>query len=310
MITTVTLNASIDKAYHIGGQIQAGAVMRVNSCRNTAGGKGLNVARAAALCGEAVQAAGLAGGYSGAYFLKLMEQDGIPSRFVTVRAETRCCINILDGKNRSTEFLEPGEPVSEEEFGEFFAVYKSCVSESDVVTLSGSVPSGIRADVYGSLISYAKEQGKQVVLDTSGELLRNGIKAGPTMIKPNLEELEALLGRTLDSEMAVKEAALQLLEYGIRDVVVSMGKGGALLACQDGIYHGFVPDLRAVNTVGCGDSMVAAFAVSCVRGYGPEESLGYAVSVAAANAADERTGYFEPGLQKRIQEKTIVKRLS
>lgn len=310
MITTVTLNASIDKAYRIDGPVRAGAVTRVRSCCNTAGGKGLNVARAVALCGESVQASGLAGGYNGAFFLELMGRDGIPSRFVTVRGETRCCINILDGESGSTEFLEPGEPVTKEELGAFLSVYRICVEESEVVTLSGSAPQGIEKEIYGRLTAFAKEQGKKVILDTSGILLQNGISAAPTMVKPNREELEALLQRRLGTEKEVKEAALSLLEFGIQDVVVSLGGDGALLACRSGIYHGFVPEFRAVNTVGCGDSMVGAFAVSYVRNYGPDESLRYAVSVAAANAADEQTGHFSPELQKKIWEKTVVRRLA
>ena len=74
MITTVTMNTSIDKAYFMDHEVQNGTVMRVSRCRNSAGGKGLNVARAVKLCGEKVQATGLAGGFNGKYLESLLEK--------------------------------------------------------------------------------------------------------------------------------------------------------------------------------------------------------------------------------------------
>ena len=109
MIITLTLNTSIDKAYQISGTVCPGTVMRVDSCRNTAGGKGLNVARVVKLCGEEVMPSGLAGGKNGELLEQLAYEDGLTGRFVHVNAQTRCCINILDEKHQSTEFLEPGE---------------------------------------------------------------------------------------------------------------------------------------------------------------------------------------------------------
>ena len=108
MITTVTMNTSIDKAYFMDHEVQNGTVMRVSRCRNSAGGKGLNVARAVKLCGEKVQATGLAGGVNGKYLESLLEKDEVQYQFLHIAGETRCCINILDECYGSTEYLEPG----------------------------------------------------------------------------------------------------------------------------------------------------------------------------------------------------------
>ena len=96
MITTVTLNASIDKAYYMESSIENGTVMRVKAVHNSAGGKGLNVARAVRLCGEEVLATGLVGGYNGKYLEALLDKDGVSHDFVHIQGETRSCINILD----------------------------------------------------------------------------------------------------------------------------------------------------------------------------------------------------------------------
>ena len=105
MITTVTMNAALDKAYFMNHVIENGTVMRVQECRTTAGGKGLNVARAASICGADVQATGLVGGFNGQYLESLLDKDEIPHQFGHVKGETRSCINILDEGYGSTEYL-------------------------------------------------------------------------------------------------------------------------------------------------------------------------------------------------------------
>jgi len=293
MIVTLTLNAAVDKAYQISGTVQPGTVMRVASCKNTAGGKGLNVARVIRLCGEAVVPSGLAGGRTGELLQQLAYQDGLKGRFVHVQAETRCCINILDENRQSTEFLEPGDEVTAQELAEFMKQFDEICADAQVITMSGSVPRGFPDDIYRTLIDKLKCQGKRVILDTSGILLQEGIKARPEMIKPNQEELSALFGRPVASLAEAQAAAMELHKQGIGQVAVSLGKDGALLVCGQGVFHGIPPKIEAVNTVGCGDSMVAAFAVALQRDYPPVESLRYAVAVSAANALNEQTGYFK-----------------
>lgn len=264
MITTVTLNASIDKAYDMANCVQVGSVMHVQACRNTAGGKGLNVARVVGACGEMVQATGMIGGHNGQYFLELMQQDGITNAFVNVSYATRCCINILEPDGRSTEFLESGEKVSDMDIQKFISAFENIVKQSDVITLSGSVPKETDATIYYTLINIAKKYEKLVILDTSGVYLKEGLKAKPTMIKPNAEELSALLG--MKCELHTKDALIKagkiLFETGIENVIISLGKDGALLICEDGVFHGKPPKLDVINTVGCRDAMVAVFSVA------------------------------------------------
>ncbi len=294
MITTVTLNASIDKAYDMANIVQIGSVMRVKDCRNTAGGKGLNVARVVHACGETVQATGMIGGHNGQYFLELMQQDGIPNAFVNVSHETRCCINILEPDGRSTEFLESGEEVSDTDIQKFISAFEDIVKQSDVITLSGSAPKQTDNTIYHTLVTIAKKHNKPVILDTSGVYLKEGLKANPTMIKPNAEELSALLGGecALHTKDELIKAGKTLFETGIENVVISLGKDGALLICEDGVFHGKPPKLDVVNTVGCGDAMVAAFAVAFKQNMTKQKALQYAVAVSAANAMNQNTGYF------------------
>lgn len=310
MITTITLNVSVDKAYYIKGSIVPGTVARVVKCRNTAGGKGLNVARIADFCGEEVTAAGFIGGFNGAYVKDLLDRDGIYNQFTKTKAETRSCINILAEDETSTEYLEPGETVTEEEVSRFFKDLDQLLESTDVFTISGSIPAGVPKDIYAKMIGKIKEKGKQVILDTSGDFLKEGIKAGPTMIKPNDEELEAILGVPIENRQQTIDAAKEMRsQYGIQYVVVSLGGDGALLVGEEGIFHGKPPALKAVNTVGCGDSMVGAFAVAMKRKMKVKEALAYAVAVSAANAVNPETGHIRMEDVEEILPKVMVKKL-
>ena len=117
--------------------IENGTVMRVGKCKNSAGGKGLNVSRIVQMCGEDVLATGLVGGYNGQYLEHLLQMDGIAYDFGHVAGETRSCLNILDEKYGSTEYLEPGFTVSLEELEQYLDKYKKIVESSSVIVLSG-----------------------------------------------------------------------------------------------------------------------------------------------------------------------------
>ncbi len=309
MITTVTMNASLDKLYKV-GRLRDGTVMRVSEVSNTAGGKGLNVAKVAALLGEKVAATGFVGGFNGAHVRSLLAGSGVEDAFVESGVETRACINVIDGETgASTEFLEPGPAVAPERYEEFIGRYRTLVVKSDAVTISGSLPSGAPDGFYGRLVEIARSAGTPVILDTSGRLLREGVAARPTLVKPNREELAALTGRNLAAEAEIVESMRGLLGGGLPSIAVSLGAEGCLYACENGVFKGSVPGVRAVNPVGCGDSMVAAFAVGLARKLPPLETFRLALAVSAASAVDAKTGCFDKGdlatLSARVVSETI-----
>lgn len=308
MITTVTLNTSIDKAYHMTQKIVNGTVMRVAETHNSAGGKGLNVARVIRLCGSDTKAAGLAGGYNGQYLESLLDADGISYEFEHINGETRSCINILDPGYGSTEYLEGGCEVTEKEETAFLERFPEIIRDSDVVTISGSAPRGMGRDIYQKMIRIVKNLGKKVILDTSGEYLEKGLESLPTMVKPNQDEIEMLFDIKVRSQEDVIRYAQKIYKKGIPYVVISLGGDGALLVCEKGIYQGMPPKIEVVNTVGCGDSMVGAFAVAMERTMEPEDALKYAVAVASANALSPNTGTFDPEKRDEIlQNVEIIK---
>jgi tagatose 6-phosphate kinase len=306
MILTVTLNVAIDKVYRV-EELKPGEVMRVDECKYTAGGKGLNVTKVAKITGAEVLATGFAGGHAGAFVREQLEKKGIPNDFVFVNGETRSCINIIDEKTgKQTEFLEPGFIVTAEDISAFLHKFDLLIEGADVITLSGSVPAGCGDTIYADLIFHANAQGKKVILDSSGRLLAQGIKAQPTMIKPNSDEIAALTGITGTDRRQLGNCAQKLQRSGIAYVVISLGRDGALLACDEGVLQGTTPDIPVVNTVGCGDAMVAAFAVGFERDYSARELLRFALAVSIANALTMETGFYRPEDLHRLLEQCKV----
>ena len=292
MILTVTLNAAIDKRYVVEG-FRTGEVNRVKECTYVPGGKGLNVSKPASIYGAEVVATGFAGGHAGAYIEDALKPFGIRSAFYHVDAESRSCINIWDEVNQvQTEFLEPGFTLTEEDFAVFEAKFRQLVQEAKVVAMSGSVPKGLDGTAYQRLVKIVKDAGIPVILDTSGKLLEMGIEAIPTMIKPNIDEIRMLTGKRCDDISEIIEAARAIHERGVKIVAVSLGADGSLAVGDDGIFRARVPKIDAVNTVGCGDSMIAGFALGLSKGLPLEENLRLASAISAAAAMREETGFF------------------
>lgn len=309
MILTVTLNAAIDKRYRM-KKLRLGEVNRVSQCQCSAGGKGLNVARVAAIAGESVTAFGLAGGHTGKLLEELAGKDGIRTAFVQTSGESRTCLNILDETTGlQTELLEGGMEISDEEVGQMERRYRELLRETDAVVLSGSLPPGVEADLYVRMILEAKRASVPVLLDTSGPVLRECVKAAPSMIKPNQDEIRQLTGRAELSRKDLLQAAEQLGKRGISYVVISLGQEGAVMATSSGVYQAAVPGIEAVNTVGCGDAMMAGFAIGLKNHWDPSEILRYASALAAANARQERTGYFVKEEFEELYEEILVQKL-
>ena len=294
MILTVTLNTSIDKLYLMSG-VRPETVMRVKEVHNTAGGKGLNVSRIAGKLGEEVVATGFVGGFNGKYLESLVDTRLVRCAFTHVEAETRSCINIWDlSDGRSTEYLEPGAPVTGEDVSRFLADFDRELPRADVVTISGSIPGGAPEDIYCDLIRRCRGAGIPVMVDTSGSRLISAVREKPYLIKPNEDEIAQLTGRTFAGREEAARALMDLHEGGIPYVVLSLGAEGALLACDRGVFHGKAPEITPRNTVGCGDSMLAGFAVGFARRLPWEETFRIALAVSAASALSLFTGHFEP----------------
>lgn len=311
MICTITLNTSIDKAYKMSAKIAPYEVSRVAEVIDVAGGKGLNCSRAIKTLGADVLATGFAGGNNGNLLTDLLDKDGVSHDFVRVASETRCCINVLDPDGKSTEFLEPGRPVTEAEFTKLLEKVDMLAESCKIFTINGSAPKGVPEDVYTQLILRLKKKGACVLLDTSGSALIAAVsdeakEAGalPDLIKPNSDEIAQIIGRKVTGEDEILAAAREIHERGVKYVVVSLGAKGALLVSDAGAYVGRPPKIELVNPVGSGDTMVGALAYGIERQLSVDEMLRLAIAAATANCLSPETGHFDLKLLDELKAKT------
>jgi tagatose 6-phosphate kinase len=284
MIVTITLNPAVDKTCEI-GQVMPGEVNRIRSTSSVAGGKGINVAKILRQFHLPCAAMGFLGGPGGRLIEESMIKTGTECHFTRIKAYTRTNTNIIADNGYVTELLEPGPVITGKELENFNKEFEYCLEDGEPFVMSGSAPGGVPLDIYASLIEKCRAEKRKVFLDTSGELLREGIKAKPYFIKPNKKELEYICGRKLNDRDDVIYEAKKLNEYGIEKVAVSLGTGGLVYVDRENVIYEQARKVKTLNTVGCGDSVVASFVMSEIAGEPAELAMKKAVALAAANAS-------------------------
>lgn len=270
-VATVTLNAALDHSLECPG-FRAGAVNRVTSHWVDPGGKGINVAAFLADWVRPVTAAGFLGRDNTQPFEALFRAKGIEDRCRRVAGETRVNLKVLDpAGNQVTDINLPGVKVGDGDWAALKRDLESLAGARRWFVLSGSLPSGLPEGAYAELIRLLRRAGGLVALDASGPSMRLGVVEKPDLIKPNIHELEELLGRKLPRREDVLGAARGLVEQGIDRVVVSMGADGALLVERGRAVFAKPPPVEVVSTVGAGDAMLSGVLASLVGGENLEE---------------------------------------
>lgn len=270
-IATITLNPAIDKSVAI-SNFTAGEVNRVSWEQSDPGGKGVNVASFLADLGFSTSVTGFIGIDNASIFEKLFNQKNMTDHFVRIPGRTRVNVKIIDEvKKTITDVNYSGQSPTEQDLIDLKKKIHNLVFDHDWFVLSGSLPSGIPTEFYAAVIKYLKNAGKHVVLDTSGEALRDSIHEVPYAIKPNIAELEELLGRTLTTEQDVLNAARTLVNTGIEYVIISMGKDGAMFVSGAESAVAVPPPIVVKSTVGAGDAMVAGFIAAKIKGFSLED---------------------------------------
>jgi len=265
-IATVTLNPAIDQTVRV-SQFQTNTVNRGQAMQFDAGGKGVNVASFLADSGQAAVVTGFLGQENADIFERFFARKHIEDQFVRVAGLTRIGVKIVDEANRQTTDINmPGLSPSSEALDALLQKIEQLSASCDWFVLAGALPPGAPTSIYASIITQLKGRGKQIVLDTSNDALLQGVQAGPTIVKPNIDELQHLVGQPLTSETAIEEAARLLLGNGIQLVVVSMGERGALFVDQTSALIAVPTPVTVKSTVGAGDAMVAGLISGQVQG--------------------------------------------
>nr|WP_092074160.1 1-phosphofructokinase [Dendrosporobacter quercicolus]NSL47718.1 1-phosphofructokinase [Dendrosporobacter quercicolus DSM 1736]SDM79583.1 fructose-1-phosphate kinase [Dendrosporobacter quercicolus] len=257
-VVTVTLNPAIDKTIAV-ESLTVGGVNRVKSIRLDSGGKGINVAKVLQQFAVEVTATGFIGGAQGQLLRQYLAAEQIGVDFLEIPGETRTNLKIVDDSTSvTTEVNEAGFTVAESELERLKEKLAGLLEGVSFLVLSGSLPPCASHSIYRELIEMARSKGVKAILDADGEALQEGVKAAPFAIKPNIHELEKLLGRPLSDTAAILQAASSILAKGVSLMIVSMGAKGAVIVDQTQAFWAKTGTILPGSTVGAGDSMVAA----------------------------------------------------
>lgn len=284
MIYTVTFAPALDYALWLDRMIP-GEVNRAQRTRLFVGGKGINVSLVLRELGIPSVCLGFAAGFTGSEIVRRLRQEGLNEQMV--RLENGLSrINVKLKGAEETEVNASGPAVDEAAMKAFLRRLEA-LGPGDVLVLSGGVPQGSEETLYAQLTRMAVKKGAEAVVDATGAQLLNVLAERPMLIKPNLSELEAATGTPVRTPAALAERAESLRQQGAKNVLVSLGAEGALLACGTGVYRCAAPRGTVLNTTGAGDTMVAAYLYAARLGLEDAQRLRLCVAAGSATAFSE-----------------------
>lgn len=280
MIYTVTFNPAIDYLMQV-GDINFGKTNRSITEEIHFGGKGINVSAVLSELRVETTALGFTAGFTGEALEKAVGEMGVKADFIRLKkGNTR--INVKLKGADETEINAAGPHIEEDELNHLFEKLES-IKSGDTLVLAGSIPASLPKDVYEKIAEKLQNKGIRLVVDATGNLLLKVLKYKPFLIKPNRQELEEIIGKEIKTEDELISAANVLKEKGAENVLVSLGSEGAILLDSNGkIYKQSAFKVKAINTVGSGDSMIAGFLAGCEKGYEYALKLGAAAGAATA----------------------------
>ena len=280
-ILTITLNPALDLTVRV-PHLEPGEVNRSQALLSHAAGKGLNVAQVLADLGHSLTVSGFLGEDNQQAFNALFARRGFADAFIRVPGETRSNIKLAEDDGRVTDINGPGPQVNDLAQHALLDKLDHIAASHDAVVVAGSLPRGVSAQWLRELVLRLKALGCKVILDTSGEALKEGLRAGPWLVKPNAEELSEALGHPVSSVASQVAAATELQTLGISHVVISHGADGVnWFSRGTQPLQALPPKVRVASTVGAGDSLLAGMVHGLISGHSPEQTLRSATAIAA-----------------------------
>jgi 1-phosphofructokinase family hexose kinase len=290
MIYTITLNPAVDRELTV-PELEFDSVLRAIDWRVDFGGKGFNVSRMLKVLGADSVAMGFAGGRSGELLRDGLTSLGIGTDFVWVEGETRTNVSIVNQTHEHyLKANEPGPQITAARQAELMDKIRSLASDGDLWVLAGSLPPGVPPTIYAEMIEVVQAAKGRAILDTSGEALRYGCRSGPYLVKPNAYEANQLTGLPVENQEQIAAAATAIRALGSANIVVSLGKDGAMLVDEHGAWVANSPRIEARNPIGAGDSMVGGLVYGLQAGLELKEALRWGVACGASAASQSGTG--------------------
>ncbi len=307
-ILTITLNPALDLTVRL-RQLELGAVNRSEAVLTQAAGKGLNVAQVLADLGHRLTVSGFLGEENQPPFTAMFQRRGFADAFVRVPGETRSNIKLAERGGRVSDLNGPGPEADERAQAALLERLDRLAGEHELAVVAGSLPRGVEPEWLGELLRRLRRLGLKVAFDSSGAALREGVKAAPWMIKPNVEELADLCSAPMDDLVAQRQAAERLRHDGVGQVVISQGAAGVNWFAAEGAWQARPPAVEVASTVGAGDSLLAGMLHGLASGWPAERVLRQATAIASLAVTQFEFGIGDPQRLARIEAGVVVQPL-
>ncbi|MCO6549418.1 MAG: 1-phosphofructokinase [Gilliamella sp.] len=304
-VATITLNP----AYDLLGfcpKVELGDVNLVQTNALLAAGKGINVAKVLSDLDVQLTIGGFLGKENRDGFNLLFKSLNVIDQFETIEGRTRINVKLTEENSEVTDLNFSGFTISEQDWQCFVTNSLEWLKDIDMVAISGSLPAGVSLDKFTKWMEQVKAICPKIVFDSSRDALVAGLKAKPWLIKPNDKELEMWVGRKLPTLEDVKAAAMELVNDGIENVVISLGSKGALWVTKNEAWLAKPPKCHVVSTVGAGDSMVAGLMYGLMTNRSIKDTLVFASSVAALSVGQAGVGISDCQAVNNMLEKIEI----
>lgn len=288
-IATITLNPAYDM-HGFCDKITLNDTNLIESKAFIPAGKGINVAKVLFDLGIKCAVGGFLGDENSDKFDALFQQFQFEDQFTRVAGQTRINVKITEASGDVTDLNFSGFNVTSSDWETFTAESLIWLKNYDLIVISGSLPKGVELSKFQLWLNAVKQVNPNFIFDSSRDALSVGVKANPFLIKPNEKELGMLIGREVKTLEEIKSAAINLVEQGIGNVVVSLGGEGAIWVSKEGQYFAKPPKCKVVSTVGAGDSMVAGLSYGIATGKSIKETFIFASAIAALSVTQSGVG--------------------
>jgi 1-phosphofructokinase family hexose kinase len=309
LIVTLTINPAIDRIISI-DRLAFEDRAYINSSRESAGGRGINVSSVIHSFGGETLAVLISGGDSGKRLEGLLGKCGYRIAVVPVQNEIRTNLTITDKHGLTVNLNETGPTLAKAEVARVERVVRDTLDHASWLMMCGSIPPGVPPAFYGKLISMARHKKVKTLLHADGDALREGIAARPTVVSPNQQEAGRLLGQTLLTRTHYLEAAERIRQLGAESVVLTLGSRGAVGAFADGLMiEALPPRIDAVCPIGAGDALMAAYAWARERRTSVADALRWGVAAGTASARLPGMSFASLAQAREIYRQVEVRRV-
>ncbi len=309
MIFCVSPNPALDHTLVV-PSFHQGHVLRAEYSLSAAGGKGLNVARAAQILGAKTRSFCFLGGRTGKTIADLSQQEALEGNWTWIDGETRTCVIVADGSTgEATVINEQGPRVTVLDWSSLNQTVIANLSEASDVCFSGSLPPDSPLEMFVELVKAVRDTGKRVWVDTSNAPLHAVLPISGITIKINGDEAGEILDKTVNTPELAVSAALEFQQRGTGNVVITLGKDGAVMVDTTGHWWAKPPVIQVKDPIGSGDSFLAGLVTVVAAGETTDIALKHAVAAGAANATTVGGGDFPLETFKQILADTTLQSL-